>query len=139
MATWRTINFGMKCRELSRSTWILIRAKVFCASPSALKTRSTLARFVTEVASRRTADHSVISASRPLNSDPKLCMKYLNHQRNDTNMKLDALSGLIYFCKRVVGKGGLEPPRLSAHDPKSCSSANSDTPPDRKPPNTIAF
>ena len=28
-----------------------------------------------------------------------------------------------------VGKGGLEPPRLSAHDPKSCSSANSDTPP----------
>jgi len=32
----------------------------------------------------------------------------------------------------VVGKGGLEPPRLSAHDPKSCSSANSDTPPDTK-------
>jgi hypothetical protein len=28
-----------------------------------------------------------------------------------------------------VGKGGLEPPRLAAHDPKSCSSANSDTPP----------
>ena len=28
-----------------------------------------------------------------------------------------------------MGKGGLEPPRLSAHDPKSCSSANSDTPP----------
>jgi len=31
-----------------------------------------------------------------------------------------------------MGKGGLEPPRLSAHDPKSCSSASSDTPPDRK-------
>ena len=30
----------------------------------------------------------------------------------------------------VVGKGGLEPPRLAAHDPKSCSSANSDTPPE---------
>ena len=29
----------------------------------------------------------------------------------------------------LVGKGGLEPPRLSAHDPKSCSSASSDTPP----------
>ena len=29
----------------------------------------------------------------------------------------------------LVGKGGLEPPRLSAHDPKSCSSANSDTSP----------
>ena len=29
----------------------------------------------------------------------------------------------------LVGKGGLEPPSLSAHDPKSCSSANSDTPP----------
>jgi hypothetical protein len=29
----------------------------------------------------------------------------------------------------VVGKRGLEPLRLSAHDPKSCSSANSDTPP----------
>jgi hypothetical protein len=28
-----------------------------------------------------------------------------------------------------VGKGGLEPPRLAAHDPKSCSSANSDTSP----------
>ena len=28
-----------------------------------------------------------------------------------------------------VGKGGLEPPRLAAHDPKSCSSASSDTPP----------
>ena len=26
-----------------------------------------------------------------------------------------------------MGKGGLEPPRLSAHDPKSCSSASSDT------------
>lgn len=26
-----------------------------------------------------------------------------------------------------MGKGGLEPPRFSAHDPKSCSSANSDT------------
>ena len=30
-----------------------------------------------------------------------------------------------------VGKGGLEPPRLAAHDPKSCSSASSDTPPFR--------
>ena len=28
-----------------------------------------------------------------------------------------------------VGKGGLEPPRLSAHDPKSCPSASSGTPP----------
>ena len=27
----------------------------------------------------------------------------------------------------MVGKGGLEPPCLAAHDPKSCSSANSDT------------
>ena len=29
-----------------------------------------------------------------------------------------------------VGKAGLEPARLSARDPKSRSSANSDTPPD---------
>ena len=29
----------------------------------------------------------------------------------------------------MVGKGRLELPRLSAHDPKSCSSTNSDTPP----------
>ncbi len=29
----------------------------------------------------------------------------------------------------LVGKGGLEPPCLAAHDPKSCSSASSDTPP----------
>jgi len=32
-----------------------------------------------------------------------------------------------------VGKGGLEPPRPKAHDPKSCSSANSDTSPEGKP------
>jgi hypothetical protein len=30
-----------------------------------------------------------------------------------------------------VGKGGLEPPRLAAHDPKSCLSANSSTSPAR--------
>ena len=29
----------------------------------------------------------------------------------------------------LVGKEGLEPSRLAAHDPKSCSSTNSDTPP----------
>jgi hypothetical protein len=29
----------------------------------------------------------------------------------------------------VVGKGGFEPPRREARDPKSRSSANSDTPP----------
>ena len=33
-------------------------------------------------------------------------------------------------CSSVVGKGRLELPRLSAHDPKSCSSANSDTSPE---------
>ncbi len=32
----------------------------------------------------------------------------------------------------LVGKRGLEPRRLAAHDPKSCSSANSDTPPDNE-------
>ena len=32
-----------------------------------------------------------------------------------------------------VGKGRLELPRLSAHDPKSCSSTNSDTFPGRSP------
>jgi len=31
-----------------------------------------------------------------------------------------------------VGKGGLEPPRLAAHDPKSCLSASSSTPPKLK-------
>src|SRR5438552_14324186 len=30
-----------------------------------------------------------------------------------------------------VGKGGLEPPRLAAHAPKACASANSATPPRR--------
>ena len=29
----------------------------------------------------------------------------------------------------LVGKAGLEPARLAAHDPKSCLSANSSTPP----------
>ncbi len=38
-----------------------------------------------------------------------------------------------------MGKRGLEPLRLAAHDPKSCSSANSDTSPDRKPANILAF
>jgi transcriptional regulator with XRE-family HTH domain len=33
-----------------------------------------------------------------------------------------------------VGKRGLEPRRLSAHDPKSCPSASSGTPPDTKFP-----
>ena len=32
----------------------------------------------------------------------------------------------------MVGKGGLEPPRLSTPDPKSGPSANSGTPPDVK-------
>ena len=31
---------------------------------------------------------------------------------------------------QLVGKGRLELPRLAAHDPKSCSSTNSDTPPE---------
>ena len=35
-------------------------------------------------------------------------------------------------CSAKVGKGGLEPPRLAAHGPKPCSSANSDTPPSVK-------
>ena len=42
---------------------------------------------------------------------------------------------------RMVGKGRLEPPRLPAHDPKSCSSANSDTspggPPGTRTPNPL--
>jgi site-specific DNA recombinase len=38
------------------------------------------------------------------------------------------------------GEGGTRTPTLfTAHDPKSCSSANSDTSPDRKPLHTIAF
>ena len=32
----------------------------------------------------------------------------------------------------LVGKGRLELPRLSAHDPKSCSSTNSDTSPTQR-------
>ena len=38
-------------------------------------------------------------------------------------------SAFSQVSPRKVGKGGLEPPRLSAHDPKSCSSTNSDTSP----------
>ena len=38
----------------------------------------------------------------------------------------------------LVGKRGLEPRRLAAHDPKSCSSASSDTPPDIKSFNILA-
>ena len=32
----------------------------------------------------------------------------------------------------MVGKGGVEPPRLTAQDPKSCLSANSSTPPENQ-------
>jgi hypothetical protein len=42
---------------------------------------------------------------------------------NRTAQVRNSLSGLR------MGKAGLEPARLSAHDPKSCSSASSDTPP----------
>ena len=35
------------------------------------------------------------------------------------------------ICPGKVGKAGLEPARPRAHDPKSCSSANSDTSPRR--------
>ena len=36
---------------------------------------------------------------------------------------------LCYGKSNLVGKGRLELPRLSAHDPKSCSSTSSDTSP----------
>ena len=41
------------------------------------------------------------------------------------------------LCRKKVGRGGLEPPCLAAHDPKSCSSANSDTSPYLKLPNLL--
>jgi hypothetical protein len=34
--------------------------------------------------------------------------------------------------RTFMGKGGLEPPRLAAHDPKSCLSANSSTSPENR-------
>ena len=39
----------------------------------------------------------------------------------------------------MVGKGGLEPPRLSAHDPKSCPSTSSGTPPDTNRFNILSY
>ena len=39
----------------------------------------------------------------------------------------------------IMGKGGLEPPRLSAHDPKSCPSASSGTPPYLRSVNILAY
>ena len=43
-----------------------------------------------------------------------------------------ALTTVALATLSSVGKAGLEPARLAAHDPKSCSSANSDTsPPDK--------
>lgn len=40
---------------------------------------------------------------------------------------------LIDLNEYLVGEEGLEPSRLAAHDPKSCSSANSDIPPESSP------
>ena len=44
-------------------------------------------------------------------------------------LKIIHRPSLNYELAIVVGMPGLEPGRLAAHDPKSCSSANSDTPP----------
>ena len=40
---------------------------------------------------------------------------------------------VLSLSHALVGKRGLEPRCLAAHDPKSCSSASSDTPPDAQP------
>ena len=47
---------------------------------------------------------------------------------------VDAVVAIKKSCQLLplVGKGGLEPPRLSAPDPKSGPSANSGTPPQCK-------
>jgi hypothetical protein len=45
----------------------------------------------------------------------------------DSKMDTDFLA--VVFLLQGVGKEGLEPSRLSAHDPKSCLSANSSTSP----------
>src|SRR5690554_2248972 len=42
-----------------------------------------------------------------------------------TNSKKESVAAATPY----MGKAGLEPARLAAHDPKSCSSANSDTSP----------
>ena len=46
---------------------------------------------------------------------------------------------LLPYQGVVVGKGGLEPPPLAGHDPKSCSSASSDTSPRSKSEDIISF
>ena len=56
---------------------------------------------------------------------------------NDVAYKMPAFAGTrgIISCARFtvkVGKEGLEPSRLAAHDPKSCLSANSSISPTLK-------
>ncbi len=56
------------------------------------------------------------------------CNNQSRHKKRALRM-IDLLIPSNFVLYFLVGKGGLEPPRLAAHDPKSCLSANSSTSP----------
>ncbi len=63
-------------------------------------------------------------------SDTKRALEQLRQQLTIKGLSRELVTDkLAEDIGNFVGKGGFEPPRLAAHDPKSCSSTSSDTPP----------
>ena len=76
----------------------------------------TLQASLTETPSRTPAKNCLLSMHRPTTRQPIAAAEI-------------AINGGVRKSVRHGGEGRLELPRLAAHDPKSCSSTNSDTSP----------
>ena len=71
----------------------------------------------------------ILSRSLSIN---EIAFNLRGEQERYSGFRTDARRAFL-SCIGQVGKGGLEPPCLAAHDPKSCSSASSDTSPPWSP------
>ena len=68
----------------------------------------------------------IVSGERPLTPRVLTKIGLVNTSTALVNTFVDKKGQNLY-----LGKGGLEPPRITPHDPKSCSSASSDTSPSK--------
>jgi transcriptional regulator with XRE-family HTH domain len=82
------------------------------------------------------ADMTIAELARQLGVSRTYITLLCNGRRKPSQQIVNKLNQMMFtpegtgqLLHTLVGKGGFEPPRLSAHDPKSCSSASSDTPP----------